>query len=179
MESKNLTKFVLLVAFIFAFSACKIKTEIKGDIFLEKGGAAGAKLANVQVIAVPESTAKPYLDSKKVAFDALDNEYKNVTAVNNTDENSHKKAEIIRENLDDLTGAELYREMPNGAAAATSDVDGKFMLTLPKAGKYLIAAASGGNYWYMWIEADGRPKSVMLTNNNQISSYNFQILFVN
>jgi hypothetical protein len=164
----------LLPVCLFSLTSCKTRTAIKGDIIAETNGS-NRKLASVQVIAVPESTAKPYVDSNKSGFDALNAEY--TAAIRQNGEDAFKKAVEINERLNQFTGADFYNRMPPGVASAISDGDGKFTLTLPKPGKYLLVASEDGSYWFIWVKADGHGQNITLRNANQTSGFYFQTLF--
>lgn len=74
--------------------------------------------------------------------------------------------------------------MPNLSAAATTDADGKFTLTIPKQGEYILVAKAQRMvsentekyYWTVPIDADGQAKSVMLSNNNKTGLANLENL---
>lgn len=80
--------------------------------------------------------------------------------------------------LNELTGAERYfTDIPSAIIKTTSNSDGKFSLKIAENGKYALAARTqrivGDKvemyYWLIWIEADGMPKSIILSNNNLIT----------
>jgi hypothetical protein len=166
----------LLPVCLFSLTSCKTRTVIKGDVIAEANDG-NRKLASVQVVAVPESAAKPYVDGKKSGFDALNTEY--TATIREFVDGSQKKVDEINERLNQFTGADFYYGMPPGVASAVSDGDGKFTLTLPKPGKYLLVANGSGNYWFIWVKADGRGQNITLSNANQTSGFFFQTLFAN
>jgi len=75
----------------------------------------------------------------------------------------------------ELAGKGFFQNMPQGVvAAAATNADGKFALKIPKTGKYAIAARATRKvgsrteeyYWLNWLEVNGEPKMMMLSNNN-------------
>jgi hypothetical protein len=90
------------------------------------------------------------------------------------------KAEAAAETLKVLelvNGAALFEGIPEGAAKAVTDADGKFALKLPGPGKYALAARAERRvydkteryFWIVWVEAGGKgPDQIMLTNQNML-----------
>jgi hypothetical protein len=81
--------------------------------------------------------------------------------------------------LNAAAGAERYfASLPKPVATATTDADGKFIVKLPTRERYAIAARStrkvgdkDENYfWLIWVQGDGSPKKIMLSNNNTTDS---------
>lgn len=89
-----------------------------------------------------------------------------------------------REKLDALNDAEgklaylsapefFFDGLPQGVASARTNADGKFTLTVPRSGKYALAARAQREvfgstefyYWMVWVEADSATK-VTLGNTN-------------
>jgi hypothetical protein len=74
----------------------------------------------------------------------------------------------------ELAGKSFFENLPLGITTATTNADGKFMLKVPKAGKYAIVAYSQRKvadkteeyYWMNWLEVNGEPKAIMFSNNN-------------
>lgn len=86
-------------------------------------------------------------------------------------------------------GPALFADLPPAAAAATTDADGKFTVTL-KPGRYGVVARStrfvGGDkdegneeyFWFVWLTLDGeREKRVMLSNDNQLDTNCSECIF--
>lgn len=90
------------------------------------------------------------------------------------------KAEAEAETLKALelvNEAALFEGIPEGAAKAVTDADGKFALKLPGPGKYVLAARAERRvydkteryFWIVWVDAGGKgPDQVMLTNQNML-----------
>jgi hypothetical protein len=90
------------------------------------------------------------------------------------------KAEAAAETLKALelvNEAALFEGIPEGAAKAVTDADGKFALKLPGPGKYALAAHAERRvydkteryFWIVWVDAGGKgPDQVMLTNQNML-----------
>lgn len=68
--------------------------------------------------------------------------------------------------------------LPTPIATATTNADGKFEIRLPKTGRYALAARASRRvvdkdetyYWLVWVQADGSPKTLLLSNNNLVGS---------
>jgi hypothetical protein len=78
--------------------------------------------------------------------------------------------------MTEVLGPESYFGLiPPGVASSTTDSDGKYKLIIPRKGRYMIVARAsrraGGSdenyYWANWINADGQPQSLTLSNNNE------------
>ena len=90
------------------------------------------------------------------------------------------KAAVALTKLNDAAGAERYfASLPTAVLTTTTDSDGKFTLKLPIKGRFAIAASAtrkvaGNNdetyYWLIWVDSDGSPKHIMLSNNNLTDS---------
>jgi hypothetical protein len=90
------------------------------------------------------------------------------------------KAEAAAETLKVLelvNEAALFEGIPEGAAKAVTDADGKFALKLSGPGKYALAARAERRvydkteryFWIVWVDAGGEgPDQVMLTNQNML-----------
>jgi predicted metal-dependent hydrolase len=90
------------------------------------------------------------------------------------------KAEAAAETLKVLelvNEAALFEGIPEGAAKAVTDADGKFALKLPGPGKYALAARAERRvydkteryFWVVWVDVGGKgPDQVMLTNQNML-----------
>jgi len=94
------------------------------------------------------------------------------------------REDSAREKLTELNDAEgklaylsapefFFAGLPQGVASARTNADGKFTLTVPRSGKYALAARAQREvfgstefyYWMVWVEADGATK-VTLGNTN-------------
>jgi len=81
--------------------------------------------------------------------------------------------------LNDVGSGEIYyKGLPKSAITALTNSDGKFTLKIPKPGRYALSAyatrkvadKTEGYLWLVLIEANGEPKTILLSNNNNSSS---------
>jgi hypothetical protein len=72
----------------------------------------------------------------------------------------------------------FFTGLPQGVASARTDADGKFTLTVPRSGKYALAARAQREvfgstefyYWLVWVEADGTTKSILSNTNLMVAN---------
>lgn len=71
-----------------------------------------------------------------------------------------------------------FESLPSGIASAVSNAEGKFLIKLPRHGRFLLAAKTSRSLfqteehycWLVWVSLDGQPaKSVILANHNLAS----------
>ncbi len=196
---------VILLCVLFAVG-CNKRTEIKGDVFVVTQGAGSYKLGLVQVAAFPEEKIKENIERKKPeivtltsklneAFsksseyttayldnmDARDSGMKSKFEADSSSVraiNSLKEFWNIQEEIESAVSDKFVQSLPPAVAVSTTDADGKFALSLPKNGKYVLTAKATRtlgdeieNYtWAIYFNAEGTPKNIILSNNNTTDS---------
>ena len=162
------SKIILIIVFanIF-FLSCNRKTaelkkevELKGDIFVVTRGAGNYKLGLVEVTAIPDEIMQSYINAKKLE------------RTNKLLDEKHSQYNSIETYFDDLS-------FPKGVATTNTDAEGKFILKLPKAGRYAIAARSERKVFdstekYFWIVGadvnENNSNTITLSNNNMFTT---------
>lgn len=170
-----------LLLSVFVFSSCKKDKPVivSGEVFIIARDGQKVKLDRLTVIAVPANAMKGFTDGIKPSVDKKRGEI--VERIKNC--NSSQLREHCRElNRIDLEVLLLdfvtLHHLPNDATFTDTDSEGKYLLALPKPGKYVIVSRSTQKavdstkyyYWAVNVETSGEPKEINLTNDNQIIS---------
>lgn len=197
----------------FSLCACRKETEVRGDVFIVTAGAGNYKLGSIEVAAFPEDTIKYLVDAKKQELTSLNTEFEAAMAdarismskahANSTAREyglqnnfipdssyaqaqaSRDRAVAVNKKIEATFGEDFFTALPPAAAAARTDADGKFVLKLPKPGKYILTARATRKVadkdekysWVIYFDADGVSKNVILSNNNTSDSDSKEAVF--
>lgn len=198
---------ILLFLCLSLVSGCRTETEVKGDVFIVTQGAGSYKLGLVQIAAFPEEKLKTSIEAKTKQIILLNAEFEAAMAEAQLQlgrttagrtaldyglqskfsanssfalaQASRDKAMALSARIETATGEDFFKSLPMSAAAtATTDADGKFILKLPKSGKYVLTARAirkvadeDEKYnWVIYLDADGDAKNIILSNNNTADS---------
>ena len=149
-------------------------------MFIVTRGAGNYKLGAVSVAAVSEGEFKQSIAQKRSELKPLvdkviqkELECEN-TGVLSTAQLLHTLCEAQAAVLRFDIGESYFAAMPKPVAVATTDSDGKFRLTLPSSGKFIIVAkasraagrTSEAYLWLVPIDAVGGEQTVSLSSNN-------------
>lgn len=96
-------------------------------------------------------------------------------------ERNEKKSDLARARLrlaSFPTAEFLYERFPEGPHKTVTDADGNFIITVPKPGKYAIAARASRQvgsekedyFWLVWLTVGPEAQRLLLTNSNLITS---------
>lgn len=149
-------------------------------MFIVTRGAGNYKMGAVQVAAVSEGDFNEAIAQKRAELNLMAN---NLLQKEKECENAgFSYTEKLRYDICRLDVAKLrldisdgyFATMPKPSATATTDSEGKFKLTLPSSGKYIIVAKASRDagrtteayLWLVPIEAVGGEQSVSLSSNN-------------
>lgn len=100
------------------------------------------------------------------------------TAYKNT-EKIKKEIEGLQAEREEIASAEyLFEGLPTGVSAAKTDANGKFSLTIPRQGGYVVAARGPRDtfrdtepYWFVRVSLEGEPsKRLILSNDNVLDA---------
>lgn len=164
MKSKIIL--IIVLANIF-FLSCnkkeaelKKEVELKGDVFVVTRGAGNYKLGLVKITAIPDEIMQSYINAKKLQ------------RTNKLLDEKQSQYVSIESYFDDLS-------FPKGVATTDTDAEGKFILKLPKAGRYAIVARSERKvidstekyYWLIGLDVnENNSNTIILSNNNMFTT---------
>ena len=167
--------FILFTLLSFCFSCGKSETELSGEVFVVTKGAGTYKLGLVEVTAIPEKEIKEYLAVRekqqtilKSKADQWSADYTALASETNRTGFLAAKIELDQFNSKEV----IFYGLPKTSISTKTNADGKFSLKLPS-GKYLITARATREatekeeyFWCVWINAESKTQSIMLSNDN-------------
>jgi hypothetical protein len=163
--------------------------ELTGDIFIVTKGGMNIKLGLVRVSIIPDTAVGPFLEKMKWAWrsgsDARTQRELSAFQALSDARTAGDAATIemrVRELTDALnesnyfhSSAYYFSELPQSIAQAKTDADGHFVVSLPRTGRFALAAQATrtvGNttekyYWIVWVSLNGAATgNIMLSNDN-------------
>ena len=180
----------LSIFIIYVITGCSRESQLNGEVFIVTNSRQNIKLGLVEIIAIPEVAAKKTISERVDETLKISTVYYNKlgTALNDvlahrTEETKLKEANEQKEFREWFNGAFFYDYLPfsESNGKAITDSDGKFTLTVPVQGKYLLAAHSERQifdtkedyYWVMWVQIDeNNSDKIILSNNNLLAINN-------
>jgi hypothetical protein len=178
---------LLILTAIFVFTvSCSSKTDVTGEVFVLTEDAGNQKLALVQIYIYTEKEINAHL--AKMANDdevaSLKAEYEQAKAYKGRQSQKNepglysaawgKQFEVAKELIKAAGYERIFTSLPTPTLTAQTDPEGKFSFSIPKEGRYAIAAKGTRKfvydedhyYWLLWVNADGTPKKIILNNSN-------------
>lgn len=181
---ENLYSRFVLLAFLVLIalqSSCSSPTELSGEVFIVTRGAGNYKLGAVEVLAIPESQFMEFALGKKSEKEALLTDHKakinecgTFPGYTRLQEIEYRICQLKAEGIKEKIGNLYFTGLPNPAASAITNGDGKFILKLPNRDKYIIVAKASRKtpeltevyFWFIPFEAKEAQQNIIVSNNN-------------
>lgn len=182
--------YIALTGFVFLIAGCDIKSHQEGEVFIVTNGGQNLKLGLVEVLAIPESSVEQKIKENNQLVYTKDKEFYNrwTSALDRylkekTDASKFDEETSNKQYQQWFDAKSYYEKIPlqEAVGRATTDADGKFVITIPKTGKYLLVArsqrqvlwATEDYYWVIWSEISmWHSDKIILSNNNLLSKLN-------
>lgn len=150
---------LLLVAICLITVACG-KTTIKGELFVVTAGGENKKMGNIQVFAVSAKEIRQQLSQQKSSvsaeLDRAGKDYESCISGYATNEKILSSCRDIRDYAA-IEAVSKALKAPTAIAAATTNSDGKFEMTVPGSSEVMLQAMGsrsvyGNTELYLWLK---------------------------
>jgi hypothetical protein len=164
-----------LVLTALLFSGCSpSQTEINGEVFIVTKGGDNMKLGLVQIMVFKPAVILSHINKRKEFVKAETSRINKAADLGSMTNDDYAEQSYMLN-----SGEPYFQDMPTPIITAQTNSDGKFTLTLPNRGSFVLAAHAHRElgdrledyYWLINVSPNGTShKTIMLSNNNMTSS---------